>query len=472
MAKHSYSISFDQAADTPLKISPKNTWVKINNFKNPCRLLEISAQSMTIDVKSEPETLTLHAGQRIKVQILNISNDKPFELQVTIFYINDSECLCQIPLFVDNEQILVDKIILEIQKNEIGVKKTPVASNPDHPEEPSMAVPTDEDMAPILNNLIAMLPDETKGNKEEQVAASQLTDIPKSSYNYQQLDLTKLFDDAHDKPQNEQEEEEKEEYEYEDENEFDDAPVPKLPPSVHPLTLLRYSITNKFLLDNLEDPYPEETAALEEAHLDISELDPKNLEQGILTDVISKTHKKKSKSSKKIKHAPEDVEDFLPANLIDEMTPEFMEHVEKTDEFNYKLGDKKEPVDKDAAFEQYYEFSSDLPAELVFELMKKAKKKNEEYEGLDPKYQTEEFGFTMVDAENYENTDNDEFVMGKFDEMLKNKRRIELNMNEDPDFISRTDEEKDEAFIEKLKNQTKTTNPKAKFKFKLDMALD
>lgn len=468
MAKQSYSISFEQATDTPLKILPKNTWVKINNFKNPCRLLEISAQSLTIDVKSEPETLTLHAGQSIKVQILNISNDNPFELQVTIFYINDSECLCQIPLFIDNEQILVDKIILEIQKNEIGVSKAPAASrhrkNTDNAEERTGTVPTDEDMAPILNNLIAMLPDETKDNKEEQVTASQLIDIPKSSYTYKQLDLTKFFDDALKDDSNNDEESE---YEYEDENEFDDVPAPKLPPSVHPLTLLRYSISNKFLLDKFEDPYPEETAALEQAHLDISELDPENLEKGTIPEPISKTKKKKSKKHKKNKHSHDDVEDFLPSNLMAEMTPDFMENIEKTNEFNYILGDKKKPVDKDAAFEQYYEFSSDLPPELVFELMKKAKKKKEEYEGLDPKYQTDEFGFTMVDAENYENSDNGEFVMDKFDEMLKNKRRIELNMNADPDFISKTDEEKDEAFIEKLKNQTKT--PNAKFKFKLDI---
>lgn len=470
MAKQNYSISFDQAADTPLKILPKNTWVKINSFKNPCRLLEISVQSLTIDVKSEPETLTLHAGQSIKVQILNISEEKPFELHVTIFYINDSECLCQIPLYVNNEQILVDKIILEIQKNEIGVSKAPAASrhskNADNSEERSGTVPTDEDMAPILNNLIAMLPDETKGNKEEQITASQLTDIPKSTYHYQQIDLSKLFDDAIEKPKDDENSEESE-YEYEDENEFDDAPAPKLPPSVHPLTLLRYSITNKFLLDNLDDPYPNETSILEEAHLDISTMDPENLEQGILSGAVSKKQKKKSRKHKKSKHSHDEIEDFLPSNLIDEMTPDFMANVEKTDEFNYILGDKKEPVDKDAAFEQYYEFSSDLPAELVFELMKKAKKKKEEYEGLDPKYQTDEFGFTMVDAENYENTDNGEFVMDKFDEMLKNKRRIELNMNADPDFISKTDEEKDEAFIEKLKNQTKT--PNAKFKFKLDI---
>ena len=76
MAAKSFSISFDQATDTPLKIVPKNTWVKINNFKNPCRLLEISPQSLTLDVRNEPETLTLHAGQNIKIQLLNIAEEK------------------------------------------------------------------------------------------------------------------------------------------------------------------------------------------------------------------------------------------------------------------------------------------------------------------------------------------------------------------------------------------------------------
>ena len=178
MAAKSFSISFDQATDTPLKIVPKNTWVKINNFKNPCRLLEISPQSLTLDVRNEPETLTLHAGQNIKIQLLNIAEEKekPFELHVTIFYINDSECLCQIPLFVNNEQILVDKIILEIQKNEIGIKNNSARKNKsaDSDENAAPLIPTDENIAPILNNLIAMLPNETKGT-DEHVTASKLT---------------------------------------------------------------------------------------------------------------------------------------------------------------------------------------------------------------------------------------------------------------------------------------------------------
>lgn len=478
MATKSFSISFEQAADnTPLKILPKNTWVKINTFKNPCRLLEISAQSLTIDVKSEPETRTLHAGQRIKVQILNISEEKPFELQVTIFYINDEECLCQIPLYVNNEQILVDKIILEIQKNEIGVKKTPNSSrsaqksdNADAHENP--VIPTDENIAPILNNLIAMLPDETKDNKEEQVTASILTDIPKSTYNYQQFDLSKLFDDAHGKPENEQKEEE-EEYDYGDENEFDYAPAPKLPPRVHPLTLLRYSIVNKFLLDNLEDPYPDETALLNEAQVDVSAISQKELEQGIIPENVQAPQRKKKKINKRKKSmpSPDDIGNFLPSNLIEEMSmPDFMANIEKTNEYEYTLGSRKKPVDKDAAFEQYYEFSEDIPPELLFELMQKAKKRKEEYEGLDPKYKTDEYGFAVADEENFEGK-NDDFVMGQFDDMLKNKRVIKWNMNEDPDFIAKTDEEKDEAFLEKLnsQNQDKMSNDKSTFKFKLDI---
>lgn len=475
MAK-SYSISFEQAAvDTPLKILPKNTWVKINNFKNPCRLLEISAQSLTIDVKSEPETLALHAGQRIKVQLLNISEEKPFELLVTIFHINDEECLCQIPLYVNNEQILVDKIILEIQKNEIGVKKTPnsarTAKKSDNNEEQPPLVPTDENIAPILNNLIAMLPDETKDNKEEQVTANKLTDIPKSTYNYQQLDLSKLFDDAHEKPEAEENEEE-ERYEYGDENEFDYAPAPKLPPRVHPLTLLRYSIVNKFLLDNLEDQYPEETAALNDAQFDVSAMTQNDLEQGIIPKQSQPPRRKKKKIKELKKNMPpDDIGNFLPSNLIEEMSmPDFMANIDKTNEYNYSLGNQKKPVDKDAAFEQYYEFSEDIPPELLFELMQKAKKRKEEYEGLDTKYQTDEYGFTVADEENFEGK-NDDFVMGKFDDMLKNKRVIKWNINEDSDFVAKTDEEKDKEFMEKLnsQNQDKITADKSTFKFKIDI---
>lgn len=474
MATEGFSISFEQPQNNaPLKIIPKNTWVKINDFKNPCRLMEISAQSLTIDVKNEPKTLSLHAGQSITVQILNISEEKPFELQVTIFHINDEECLCQIPLYVNNEQILVDKIILEIQKNEIGVSKNPNSSrsakksdNADTPENP--AIPTDENIAPILNNLIAMLPDETKDNNEEHVTACVLTDIPKSTYTYQPLALSKLFDDAHGKPENDEEEEE---YDYGDENEFDYAPAPKLPPSVHPVTLLRYSIVNKFLLDNLEDPYPEETARLNEAQLDVSALDNKALEQGIIPENVQAAPRRKKKKSKKSTPYHDNIDNFLPSALIEEMNiPDFMTNIDKTNEFEYELGDRKKPVDKDAAFEEYYEFSEDMPPELLFELMQKAKKRKEEYERLHPRYKTDEYGFEVADEGNFE--EKDDFVMGKFDNMLKNKRVIKWNIKDDPDYIAKTDEEKDEEFLEKLNNKnqdTKTNKEKQTFNFKLDI---
>ena len=100
----------------PLKISPKNTWVKINTFDTPCRLLEISTQSLNIEIKNLPEASTMQAGNNIKIQVLNASGEDPLVLHVTIFHINDTECLCQVPLYVDSEQILLDKIVLEIQK--------------------------------------------------------------------------------------------------------------------------------------------------------------------------------------------------------------------------------------------------------------------------------------------------------------------------------------------------------------------
>ncbi len=475
MAAKSFSISFDQAADTPLKIVPKNTWVKINNFKNPCRLLEISPQSLTLDVTSEPETLSLHAGQNIKIQILNIAEEKekPFELRVTIFYINDSECLCQIPLFVNNEQILVDKIILEIQKNEIGIKNNSVRKNKnaDHDENAAPLIPTDENIAPILNNLIAMLPNETKGT-EEHVTASQITNIPKSTYNYQQVDLSKLFDDAHTISD---EQEEQEEYKEEEE---ETSPASRLLSNFHPLALLRYSIINKFVLDNLPDAYPEETKKIEEAQLDPNEVNINEF-MGDGTDHAmgnTKSDRKKRKIKelkRRVQPGADDVANFLPSNLIEEMSmPDFMANIDKTNEYDYNLSNQtKQPVDKDAAFDNYYEFSSELPPELVFELMQKAKKRKEEYEGLEAKYKTDEYGYTMVDEENYEAVDDDEYVLGKFDDLLKNKRRIKLNLNDDADYVAMTDEEKDEAFIEKLNSQTSEQkgDEKPKFNFKLDI---
>ena len=173
MAKKGFSIKYEQTTDMPLKISPKNTWVKINTFDTPCRLLEISTQSLNIEIKNLPEASTMQAGNNIKIQVLNASGEDPLVLHVTIFHINDTECLCQVPLYVDSEQILLDKIVLEIQKNEIGDKHFSSFArnndNSDNAAEQNYNVATsDEDIASILNNLVAMLPNETKDRKKEE----------------------------------------------------------------------------------------------------------------------------------------------------------------------------------------------------------------------------------------------------------------------------------------------------------------
>ena len=240
-------------------------------------------------------------------------------------------------------------------------------------------------------------------------------------------------------------------------------------PSVNPLTLLRYSIVNKFLLDGLKDPYPNETKKLEDYNINIADTNKTDAVKAVTKNfkMPQKVHKKK-----KAQHKPaNDISNFLPTNLITEMnTPGFMADIERTNEYDYNLTDKSRTVDKDAAFDEYYEFSSELPPELIFALMEDARKKKEEYDGLDTKYQTDEFGFTMIDEDDYDASEDEASVLGRFDKLLENKRNIHFNVNNDPDYIAMTDEEKDEAFIEKLNNQNQDQNGEEKtFNFKLDI---
>lgn len=473
MAKKGFSIKYEQTTDMPLKISPKNTWVKINTFDTPCRLLEISTQSLNIEIKNLPEASTMQAGNNIKIQVLNASGEDPLVLHVTIFHINDTECLCQVPLYVDSEQILLDKIVLEIQKNEIGDKHFSSFArnndNSDNAAEQNYNVATsDEDIASILNNLVAMLPNETKDSEEEKVVAHSINNIPKSSFTYQQQpNFARLFETADDDNYNI--DKEKTEHDSDKEENLEDGTLQAEIPSVNPLTLLRYSIVNKFLLDGLKDPYPNETKKLEDYNINIADTNKTDAVKAVTKNfkMPQKVHKKK-----KAQHKPaNDISNFLPTNLITEMNaPGFMADIERTNEYNYNLTDKSRTADKDAAFDEYYEFSSELPPELIFALMEDARKKKEEYDGLDTKYQTDEFGFTMIDEDDYDASEDEASVLGRFDKLLENKRNIHFNVNNDPDYIAMTDEEKDEAFIEKLNNQNQDQNGEEKtFNFKLDI---
>lgn len=474
MGKDPFSLKYEQS-ETPLKILPKNAWVKICGFKNPCRVIEISMQSITLDITNHPEVKKLQAGQNISLHFLDISGENSLEIMVTIFHIGTAECLCQIPLYINNEQILVDKIILEIQKNEIKEKNfSSSIQNKDtnflSTEKNFCSIPSDKDMACILNNLVAMLPDETKNNEEDKVTALSLTDIPKSSYEYQApYNPIKAFETAYDEADDADDDEE---FDIEDDEEFyecDDSGETSQPhtltKSVHPLALLRHSIVNKFLLNNLQDQYPDDTKQLEE----INRMEPLPQSKG----KTNSTAKKCCKKTKKKKNQPSP-EQFLPENLMSEMnSPEFKAGV-LSDQYQLYPNGRTPAQDKDAAFEQYYEFSSELPPELVFELANKAKNRKTEYQGLNHKYLTDEYDFTVRDEDDCECFDGDEdCVIGKFDKLLANKRTIEFNVNSDPNYIPKTKEEEDQAFIEKLRTQNNDdkneTAPKTNFNFNIDI---
>lgn len=468
MGKDPFSIKYEQS-ETPLKILPKNAWVKICGFKNPCRVIEISMQNITLDITNHPEMQKLQAGQNISLHFLDISGENSLEITVTIFHIGTTECLCQIPLYINNEQILVDKIILEIQKNEIKEKNfSSSIQNKDtnflSTEKNFCSIPSDQDMVCILNNLVAMLPDETKNNEEDKVTALSLTDIPKSGYEYHApFDPMKAFDTEDDAD---------DDFEIEDDDEFCECDETNKTPqrhttskNVHPLALLRYSIVNKFLLNNLQDEYPDDTKQLEK----IDQTEQLQQYSGNTNPAAKKSGKKKKK--KKAQLSPDQI---LPENLIAEMnSPEFKASV-LSEEFQLNVNAKTPVQDKDAAFEQYYEFSSELPPELVFELAQTARARKKEYQGLDHKYLTDEYDFTVRDEADCECFDGDEdCIIGKFDKLLANKRTIEFNVNNDPNYKPKTKEEEDEAFLEKLRSQNSEdqdeTSPKTSFNFNIDI---
>lgn len=454
MDETGYTIKFEQS-NTPLKILPKNTWMKISGFSAPCRVLEVTMQSITLDIANQPEAQMLQAGKNISLHFLGVSGENELELTVTVFRIEEDKCICQIPLYVSNEQILIDKIILEIQKNEIREKN--FASSIQNKDgyacqgfKNFCPIQSDEDMAPILHNLVAMLPDETKNSEEDRVTAHALTDIPKSSHEYQApFDPVKAFEALLNIAETEDNDLEEDD-EFDDNLEDDEFELP----SVDPLALLRYSIVNKFLLDNLEDPCPEDTQKLEDT--------------GIAPEDIYKP-RKNSKNKKQQQKKDKAPEQLIPANLREKLKdPAFLAKIQ-TGEYRYRMGNKTGNPDKDAAFEEYYQMLDELPPELVFAL-KKQKRKREKYKGLNPKYLTEEFDYSIRDEDNCECMDGDEACfMGKFDKLLENKRTIEFNINNDPDFVPK---HKDDELQEVPEDQTEDKEKSSKrlnFNFNIDI---
>lgn len=470
------SIKFEQS-NAPLRIFPRNTWVKVNEFSSPYRILEISTEYLILDLQNHSEAKMFQAGKKLNLHLLSFSGENSLELNVIIFKIDDSKCYCQLPIYISNEQILLDKIILEIQKNEIEEKKVSSQVQQRHSAvsansaENACAVSSEENMASILNNLVAMLPEETKDDKENQVVASSLTDIPKSSFEYHApVSPEKLFKSAYDESE-EQDFDEDDEYTSDDEFNLQKEKFLKqkaVCASVHPVTLMRFSIENKFLLDNLPDPFPQETQRLIDENIEQDLCDPEKMAE------MEKNFSQRKKShSSKFSH--DDVSNFVPDHLIDGINKINLEEKDRTNEFTYRLLKEAKNIDKDEAFNEYYESMSELPPELVFELMRKAKGRKQEYNGLDPKYLTEEYNFTMRDPdEGGECFDGDESCMSeKLSKMLENKRTIEFNIKDDPNFVPRSKEESDEAFISQLNNNKNDsdliTTSKDGFKFNIDI---
>lgn len=435
MLKGDFSINFEQSK-TPLKITPNNAWVRIDGFKNPFQVTELSFQTIKLNLNNQPEAKQLQVGQLIRLYFLDNLGELSFETDLRIFSISQDNCICQIPLYVTNEQILFDKLILEIQKNEIKDKKFinhlhSKNSNENSQELNYCVIKTDEEINAILTDLVSRIPQDnfeekiiensniTENNKIIEVSPEK--NINKTKENKSENNYLENFLQSSD-PEN---------------TSVSNIEEKEVITSNTPLEDLRDSIQNKFLLEGLEPPEKMQKS--------------KNSSEKI-------THKRRENPE------ADAAFDGQNLNLIDEE--------EKTNEYEFNLAKHASKVDKDQAFDDSYDYDSELPKELIFSLSKTAPQKKSDEDFVINTDTPEDLSFTMREADDHDSdnecVDGDEdCIKNKLVKFFKKKTiHFNLNKTDGEEIVEKTDEEKDKEFQEA---RGKVAPQAHKAKFNLDI---
>ena len=208
---------------------------------------------------------------------------------------------------------------------------------------------------------------------------------------------------------------------------------------VDPLDALRDSIQNKFLLEGL--------------------------------DKLEKPHKSSNNSSEKITRKRRDNPEADAA--FDSQNLNIIDDEEKTNEYQFNLAKHAPKVDKDKAFEDNYDYDSELPQELIFSLSKTAPQKKSDEDFVINTATPEDLSFSMRDADkpganDGECVDGDEdCIKNKLAKFFKKKTiHFNLNKTEGEELVEKTDEEKDKEFQE---TRGKVAPQSHKAKFNLDI---
>lgn len=423
MLKGDLSINFEHSK-APLKVTPSNTWVRIDGFKNPFQLIELTFQTIKIKITNHPEATMLQSGKQIRLYFLDTLGELTFETDLRILSVSKDTCLCQIPLYVTTEQVLFDKLILEVQKNEIDEKKLITHLNSSNQAQSTelnyCVIKTEEELNEILNELVAQLPLEENVREEEKVKAGSFSAKPSSSIQEEIIEEIPTANLTSKKTTTNEE---------------------ILHETIDPYDKLRDSIQNKFLLEGLE-----------------------KIERTAPQTSSSSAKSSPEKITRTRRENPEADAAFNSQNL------NIIEDEEKTNEYQFNLAKHAPKIDKDKAFEDSYDYDSELPPELIFSLSKKAPQKKNDEDFVINTATPEDLSFSIrEEGENDgECVDGDhDCIKNKLSKFFKKKTiKFNLNKNEGEELVEKTDEEKDKEFQE---SRGKVAPQAHKARFNLDI---
>lgn len=102
---------------------PKELWVYLENDKKPHKVHNISTAGICFEFNSTEEQKNIRTGQSLVLHLSSDMHDDMLRMSVQIIRMGQDTCSCFFPVLPLNNETVLDKLILEMQKNEIMRQK-------------------------------------------------------------------------------------------------------------------------------------------------------------------------------------------------------------------------------------------------------------------------------------------------------------------------------------------------------------
>jgi len=102
---------------------PKELWVYLESDKKPHKVHNISTAGICFEFNSTEEQKNISTGQSLVLYLSSDMHDSMLRMSVQIIRMGQDTCSCFFPVLPLNNETVLDKLILEMQKNEIMRQK-------------------------------------------------------------------------------------------------------------------------------------------------------------------------------------------------------------------------------------------------------------------------------------------------------------------------------------------------------------